>query len=166
MNFCLFTTLAKKNWDSHASQTTGACILERARACAPATRGCLIFFGQGSRNRGKGRCCWRINTHDVASVTLVTTFPGVTLSTNTRKTKHTGRGNHYSNKEVEVIHTHTCAAHMYVCTHVARARTHTHTHTRKHTRALTCTHTHTTHTCAAHTHTHKHIHAHGHATHM
>ena len=30
------------------SKTTGACMLERALACAPAACGCLNFFGQGS----------------------------------------------------------------------------------------------------------------------
>ena len=37
------TTLAKKNWDSHPCQTTGACMLERSRACA---RSCAAVFGQ------------------------------------------------------------------------------------------------------------------------
>ena len=37
----------QKKWDSRACQTTGTCMLERARADAPAACGCLNFFGQG-----------------------------------------------------------------------------------------------------------------------
>ena len=45
------TTLAKKkNETATQAKTTGVCMLERARTCAH-RRGCLIFFGQGSKMR-------------------------------------------------------------------------------------------------------------------
>ena len=46
--FPCFYYPGQKNWDRHACQRTGACILETARACTPRARGCLKFFGQGS----------------------------------------------------------------------------------------------------------------------
>ena len=38
----------QKNWDRHARQTTGACMLERSRACARWRVAVPIFFGQDS----------------------------------------------------------------------------------------------------------------------
>ena len=43
----------QKNWDSHACQPTGACMLGRARTCAQYGGGSLDSFGQGGTTLAK-----------------------------------------------------------------------------------------------------------------